>query len=33
MGNTTQPHKLGLDILTEFKELKKDSQGVMVQHN
>lgn len=34
MGNSSNPQqKLDIDVLAEFKELKKDSQGIMLQHN
>lgn len=33
MGNATQHQKSAIDFLSEFKEMKKDSQGIVLQHN
>lgn len=32
MGNANPNKSLSLDILSDFKELKKDSQGIMLEH-
>lgn len=32
MGNSNSNKSLTLDVLSDFKELKKDSQGIMLEH-